>query len=48
MKYKVKVIFEYSDIVHVEAESEEEAIRKALDEAHPEYDCFSDAEVEEE
>lgn len=46
-KYKVKVIFKYSDIVHVEAEDEEEAIELALKEADEQYDYFYDAEVSE-
>lgn len=45
-KYKVKLIFKYSDVVHVEAESEEEAIRVATDECDEQYECFYDAEVE--
>lgn len=48
MKYKVKLIFKYSDIVHVEAENEKEAIGKALEDCKEEYECFYDTEVEEE
>jgi len=45
MKYRVKLIFKYSDVVHVEAESEKEAIALALEEAQEEYESFYDAEV---
>lgn len=48
MKYAVKLIFKYSDIVYVEADSKEEAIEKALGECQEEYECFYDAEVESE
>jgi len=48
MKYKVKLIFKYSDIVHVEASSQEEAIREAMVDCDEEFECFFDAEVEEE
>ena len=46
MKYKVRLIFKYSDIVHVEAETEKEAIEKALPECDEQYECFYDAEVQ--
>jgi hypothetical protein len=46
-KYKVKLIFKYSDTVHVWAKNEQEAIEKAMKECHEEYECFYDAEVEE-
>ena len=48
MKYKVKLVFKYSDIVHVEADNEEEAIEKAMDECQEEYESFYDSIVEEE
>ena len=48
MKYKVKLIFKYSDIVHVEADTEEEAVEAALKESDEQYDSFYDTEVEEE
>ena len=43
--YKVKLIFKYSDIVHVEADSEDEAIQTALAFAEPEFECLYDSEV---
>ena len=48
MKYCVKLKFIYSDTVHVEAENEKDAIDKALDDCHEEYECFYDYKVEEE
>ena len=48
MKYAVKLIFKYSDIVHVEAETEEEAIQLALVDCQEEFECFYDTEVKEE
>ena len=48
MKYKVKLIFKYSDVVHVEADSEKEAIQLALEDCHEQYECFYDAAVESE
>lgn len=45
-KYKVKLIFKYSDVVHVEAKTEKEAINKALEECHEQYESFYDAKVE--
>jgi len=48
MRYKVKLTFKYSDIVHVKADSEKQAIEKAIMEAQEEYECFYDAEVSEE
>ena len=47
-KYKVRLVFKYSDVVHVEARSEKEAVAAALEECCEEYECFYDAEVEEE
>jgi hypothetical protein len=47
VKYKVKLIFKYSDVVHVEAVDEKEAIRLALEECQEQYECFYDAEIEE-
>ena len=48
MRYKVKVTFKYSDVVHVEADSEKEAIEKAVGEAEEQYECFYDVDVSEE
>ena len=48
MKYAVKLIFKYSDIVHVEANNKEDAIKEAMKECCEEYECFYDAEVNEE
>ncbi len=48
MKYRVKLIFKYSAVVHVEADSEKEAIEKALPDCEEDYECFYDAEVSEE
>ena len=48
MKYKVKLVFVYTDIVHVEAKDEKEAIEKALPECQEQYESFYDAIVEEE
>ena len=47
-KYKVKVVFKYSDVVHVEAESEKEAVERALECCQEEYELFYDSEVSEE
>ena len=47
-KYKVKLVFKYSDVVHVEAENEEDAIMFALDECQEEYECFYDSKVTDE
>ena len=44
-KYRVKLTFKYSDVVHVEAETEKEAIEEALAECQEEYECFYDADV---
>jgi len=44
-KYKVKLIFKYSDVVIVEAEDEEDAIEKATAECHGQFKCFFDAKV---
>jgi hypothetical protein len=48
MKYRVKLIFKYSDVVHVEADSPKDAERKALSECCEEYESFYDAEITEE
>ena len=48
MKYRVKLIFKYSDVVHVEADDEDEAITRAVLDSHEEYESFYDAEVSEE
>ncbi len=45
MKCKVKLTFQYSDVVYVEAGSEKEAIQKALTECNEQYESFSDAHV---
>lgn len=47
-KYKVKLIFKYSDIVHVEAKDEEEAEQLALEECQEEYESYYDNEITEE
>ena len=44
-KYKVKLVFKYSDVVHVEAESEKEAIEKAMSDCDEQYESFYDAIV---
>jgi len=44
-KYMVKLIFKYSDIIHVEAENEEDAVNEALKECAEEFECFYDAEI---
>lgn len=44
-KYAVKLVFKYSDVVHVEAENEKEAINKALEECEEQFDCLWDAKV---
>jgi hypothetical protein len=48
MKYRVKLIFKYSDVVHVDAKDEKEAVSLALDECEEMYESFYDAEVTEE
>lgn len=47
-KYKVKLKFIYSDIVHVEAENEKQAIEIAFGDCCEQYENFYDAEVAEE
>ena len=47
-KYKVKLIFKYSDTVHVESKDEKQAVELALAECHEQYESFYDAKVEEE
>ena len=47
-RYKVKLIFKYSDVVHVEAEDEKAAIKEALGHCEEKYECFHSAKVEEE
>ncbi len=47
-KYRVKLTFNYSDVVRVEAESEEEAVEKALERCQEEYESFHDYDVTEE
>lgn len=46
MKYKVKLVFKYSDTVHVDADDEKTAIQQALEECSEQYESFYDAEVE--
>ena len=48
MKYRVKLIFKYSDVVHVEADNEEDAIKKAMFDCDEQYESFYDADVSEE
>ena len=48
MKYRVKLTFKYSDIVHVTADNQKDAERKALEECQEEYECFYDSEITEE
>lgn len=45
MKYEVKLLFIYSDVVYVEANTEKEAIEKALPECQEGYESFYDAIV---
>ena len=47
-KYKVKLMFVYSDIIHVEAENEREAEYLAFKECNEEYDYYYDSKIEEE
>ena len=47
-KYKVKLMFVYSDIIHVEAENEKEAEHLAFKECQEEYDYYYDSKIEEE
>jgi hypothetical protein len=47
-KFEVNLVFKYSDVVHVEAESEKEAIEKALASCNEQYESFYDATVLEE
>jgi len=47
-KYRVKLIFKYSDVVHVEADNEKEAVSMAMESCQEEYECWYDAEVTEE
>lgn len=47
-KYRVRLVFMYSDVVHVEADNKEDAIEKAMDECEEQYECFYDASVTEE
>ena len=44
-KYRVKLTFKYSDVVHVWAPNEKEAIASALDDCQEEYECFYDSET---
>jgi hypothetical protein len=46
-KYKVKVIYKYSDTVEVEAKNPEDAIKAANLIADEDFESFYDAEVEE-
>lgn len=47
-KYRVKLKFIYSDVVHVEADNEEEAEGEAMKHCQEEYECYYDCEIEEE
>ncbi len=47
MKYKVKLIFLYTDTVEVEADNKKDAVDKATDNCEEQYECFYDAEVSE-
>lgn len=47
-KYRVKLVFKYSDVVHVEAINEKESIEKAIAECDEHYESFYDAKVIEE
>ncbi len=44
-EYRIKVIEKHSDIVWIEAESEEEALKLAHAESQCEYECYHDAYV---
>lgn len=46
-KYKVRLVFKYSDVVHVEANSEKEAIEKAMVDCDEQYESFVEAVVRE-
>jgi len=46
-KYKVKLIFKYSDIVYITAKNKKEAIAEALENCVEEYESFYDTEVTE-
>lgn len=46
-KYKVKVIYKYSDYVYVEADNKEEAIKIAANNSEEEYESFTDAFADE-
>ena len=45
MKYKVKLIFKYSDTVYVEAENEKEAVSRALNDCNEQFESFYDSQV---
>ena len=47
-KYRVKLEFIYSDVVHVEAENEEMAEESAMLACNEEYECYHDCTVTEE
>jgi hypothetical protein len=47
-KYAVKLMFIYSDIVHVEATDSKEAERLALGECQEEFEKYYDCETTEE
>mgnify|MGYP000191402876 CR=1 FL=1 len=44
-KYKVKLIFKYSDTVYVSAENEKKAVEKALMDCDEQYESLYDAQV---
>lgn len=46
MKYTVKLIFRFTEIVTVEADSEREAKELAITESEgPEYECWEDSQI---
>lgn len=47
-KYKVKLIFKYSDTIHVEADNPDDAVKLAMIECEEEFESFYDAEIDEE
>jgi hypothetical protein len=47
-KYRVKLEFIYSDVVHVEAKNKEDAVKEALLDCSEEYEKFYDARIREE
>ncbi len=43
--YKVKLVFKYSDTVHVKAETEKEAIEIAIRECEEHYECLYEVTI---